>query len=315
VKLIHEPSGLSGAGGPVVLAIGVFDGVHLGHRAVLDRALVEARASGALPVAATFDPHPAKVLRPDAAPRLLTATAHKLRLIEALGYQHALLLSFDARLAATPPEEFLAALTRGATRLQAIVVGCDWRFGRGRQGTVGLIRATGAREGFDAIEIPAVQLEGAPVSSTRIREAVQRGDLAQAARCLGRPYAILGTVIAGDQIGRKLGFPTANLRAHNEQFPPDGVYAISSDWHGRKLSGVANIGWRPTIGGNERRLEVHFLDFAEDLYGCDIEVAFDAFLRPEQRFPGPEALSHQIGLDVAAARALENRRRAFTLCL
>jgi len=290
--------------GPVFLAIGVFDGVHLGHRSVLLRALTDARASGGSAVAVTFDPHPAKVLRPAKAPRLLTATAHKLQLIRRLGIETALVIRFSAEFAATPAEDFVHALHSACHPLREICVGHEWCFGRGRAGNLEMLRQMGDQLGFDEVGVPAVHVDGKLVSSTAIRAAVEAGDLARVARLLGRDYSILGTVTRGDQIGRSLGFPTANLSAHNEQFPPNGVYAVTALWRDRSLKGVVNLGVRPTIDGasGERLLELHLFDFDQEIYGEDIEVTFLSCLRPEQKFASLEALKGQIALDVAEAQ-------------
>jgi riboflavin kinase/FMN adenylyltransferase len=289
---------------PVYLAIGVFDGVHLGHRSVLFRALEDARAGGGRAVAVTFDPHPAKILRPASAPHLLTATAHKLRLIRALGIESVLVIPFTPQFAATPPEDFVLQLHSGCAPLREICVGHEWCFGRGRAGNLEMLRQMGDRLGFDEVGVPAVQIDGEIVSSTAIRAAVEAGDFTRASRFLGRDYSILGTVVRGDQLGRSLGFPTANLAAHNEQFPPNGVYAVSAQLGDRALNGVVNLGIRPTIGfaTGERVLEVHLLDFDQEIYGEDIEVTFRTRLRPEQKFPSLDALKSQIALDVAEAR-------------
>jgi riboflavin kinase/FMN adenylyltransferase len=291
--------------GPIYLAIGVFDGVHLGHRSVLLRTLADARAAGGSAVAVTFDPHPVKILRPSAAPRLLTATAHKLRLIRALGIESVLVIPFTAAFAATPPEDFVLQLHAACHPLREICVGHEWSFGRGRAGNLEMLRRMGDRLGFDEVGVPAVQVDGEIVSSTAIRACVETGDLTRACLLLGRHYSILGTVVRGDQIGRSLGFRTANLSAHNEQFPPNGVYAVSALWRDRPLKGVVNLGIRPTVNSTtgERVLELHLLDFDEDIYGEDIEVTFLHLLRPERKFPSLEALKAQIAQDVAEARS------------
>lgn len=301
-------SGLGSLRGPLTLAIGVFDGVHLGHQAVLKRALTDAAKSCGKAVAITFNPHPAKILRPEAAPRLLTSTPHKLRLIKGLGYEHALVITFDAAMAATSATDFLHSLHTSCRKLAGIVVGCGWAFGKNREGTVDLIRQYGLQNGFEAVEIPAVQWEGENVSSTRIRKAVELGDFETARQCLGRPYAILGTVIKGRQLGRTLGFPTANLRAHNEQFPPDGVYAISTTIHGSPYRGVANIGVRPTTESHgERALEVHLLNFNADLYNQEIEISFLSHLRNEIKFPSLADLKTQIARDIKTAGSISGK--------
>ncbi|MDQ3624339.1 MAG: riboflavin biosynthesis protein RibF, partial [Verrucomicrobiota bacterium] len=246
--IIHRDiASLSVLRGPTFLAIGVFDGVHLGHRAVIERALNDARAAGGTAAAVTFDPHPVRVLRRDEAPRLLTSTPHKLRLIRALGVEHLLVIPFTLDFAATPPEDFIRALAVSANSVREICVGHQWSFGKGRAGNLALLDRLGHELGFDEVGVPAVEIDGEIVSSTLIRQAVERGDLDRAARFLGRRYTILGTVVRGRQLGRELGFPTANLSAHNEQFPPNGVYAVTAQLDGETLPGVVNIGVRPTI--------------------------------------------------------------------
>jgi len=289
---------------PVFLAIGVFDGVHLGHQSVLLRALADARAAGGITVAVTFDPHPAKVLRPASAPRLLTASDHKLRLIRSLGIDSVLVIPFTAQFAATPPEDFVLQLHAACHPLREICVGHEWCFGRRRAGNLEMLRQMGDRLGFDEVGVPAIEADGAIVSSTAIRAAIEAGNLARASRLLGRDYPILGTVTRGDRIGRSLGFPTANLSAHNEQFPPNGVYAVTALWRGCSLKGVVNLGVRPTIhcATGERLLELHLFDFDQEIYGDDIEVTFRRHLRPEQKFPTLEALKAQITLDAEQAR-------------
>lgn len=291
--------------GPTYLAIGVFDGVHLGHQAVIGRAVEDARREhGASSVVATFDPHPMKILRPQSAPRLLTSTRHKLQFFAALGATHCLTLQFDTKFAATPPADFIGALARAGRPLREVCVGFNWSFGKGRAGNLDLLTRLGEQFGFAVVGLPSVVVDGETVSSTLIRQAVECGDLARAAKMLGREFTILGTVIEGNKLGRQLGFPTANLAAHNEQFPPNGVYAVEAVWHGKTYPGVVNLGVRPTVAqpGGERLLELHLFDFAEEIYGQDVEVRFCQFLRPERKFPDVEALRVQIARDAAAAR-------------
>ena len=309
-QVFHTIADLAHVPGPLFLAIGVFDGVHLGHRAVIERALTDAKHAGGTAVVVTFDPHPVRVLRPDQAPHLLTATHHKIRLIRALGVQHLLVIPFDLAFAATPPEDFIRALAAGARPLREICVGFEWSFGKGRAGNLALLDRLGEELHFEEVGVPAVEIEGQVVSSTLIRRAVEAGDFAGAARMLGREYTILGTVAEGGRIGRTLGFPTANLSAHNEQFPPNGVYAVEVARSSEILRGVANIGVRPTIenAGGERVFEVHLFDFTADIYGEDLEVSFLRFLRPEQKFPNLEALRDQITRDAAQARGVFDDR-------
>ena len=304
LELLHSPAELS-ALGPAYLAIGVFDGVHLGHQAVIGRAVADShRERDAAAVVVTFDPHPLRVLRPESAPRLLTSTRHKFQFFAALGATHCLALPFDATFAATPPEEFITALATADRPLREICVGYNWSFGHGRSGNLDLLNRVGERRGFVVVGLPSVTVGGETVSSTLIRQAVETGDLARAAQLLGREFTILGTVVAGQQLGRKLGFPTANLAAHNEQFPPDGVYAVEASWRGKIYPGVVNLGCRPTVAepGGERLLELHLFDFGAEIYGDDVEVCFRRFLRPERRFANLDELRAQIARDSEQAR-------------
>ncbi|MEO6754924.1 MAG: bifunctional riboflavin kinase/FAD synthetase [Chthoniobacteraceae bacterium] len=305
MKVLHSISELTDIADPVVIAAGVFDGLHLGHRAVIERAITDARATGGTPVVVTFDPHPAAVLRPQSAPPLLTSTRHKLRLLADAGIAHVLVLNFDAAFAAKPPEQFIAELAAACRPLRKICVGEDWAFGKNRAGNISVLCALGKMLGFEAIGLPPVMLDGKPVSSTAIRAAVESGELATAARLLGRGFSMLGTVIEGRRLGRTLGFPTANVRPESEQLPPNGVYAVRAAIYGQSHAGIANVGVRPTVSseGVQRLVEVHLFDFAEDLYGRDIEVFFERFVRPEQKFPSLDALRTQIASDVACVRA------------
>ena len=309
MNVIHSIAELDSVPGPVIATIGVFDGVHLGHQALIRRALADAKAAGGSAVVVTFDPHPMRVLRPDKAPRLLTSTRHKIALIERQGISHLLIIPFTREFAEMEPELFVAALQRASRPLREICVGHTWCFGKGKRGNLELMKEMGDRLGFDEVGISAVEIDGEIVSSTLIRATVQAGDLTKTARLLGRDFSILGTVEQGDHVGRTLGFPTANLGAHNEQFPPNGVYAVEAavDRNNgeRLLPGVVNIGVRPTLkaADGERLLELHLFDFNKDLYGSDVEVFFRQFLRPEQKFNGLDALKAQIALDVEKARA------------
>jgi riboflavin kinase/FMN adenylyltransferase len=298
--LIHLP-------GPLFLAIGVFDGVHRGHQAVISTSADHARSANGTPVVVTFDPHPMKVLRPSKAPHLLTATQHKIELIRDLGVRHLLVLNFDKAFAATEPEDFVKRLVTNSKPLREICVGHEWSFGKDRRGNLDLLGKLGAQFDFQVVGIPAVTLaRGEPVSSTAIRHAIKAGDLAKAAEMLGREYTILGTVAQGEHLGKKIGFPTANLSAHNEQFPPDGVYFAHATLDGIVHPGVVNLGYRPTVSSekSERVLEIYLFDFDQEIYGKDIEVRFVQFLRPEQKFENLDMLTRQIELDVQQARKL-----------
>jgi len=292
--------------GPLFLAIGVFDGVHRGHQAVISTSADHAAASNGTPVVVTFDPHPEKVLRPQAAPHLLSATEHKIALIRALGVEHLLIITFDKQFAATEPEDFVQKLVIHSKPLQEICVGHEWSFGKNRRGNLDLLKKLGAKFNFDVVGIPPVKINGAVVSSTAIRQAIEKGDLAKAAEMLGREYTILGTVTRGDNLGKKIGFPTANLSAHSEQFPPNGVYVAEARIDGELYRGVINLGIRPTvsIGKSERVLEIHLFDFNRDIYGHDVEVRFLKFLRSEKKFQDLDTLVQQIRQDVEQARQL-----------
>jgi riboflavin kinase/FMN adenylyltransferase len=304
VNILRSIPELSGLCGPIHLAIGVFDGVHIGHRAVIEHACHSADASNGTAVVVTFDPHPAQVLRPGRAPLLLTSTRHKLRLLAQLGVADTLVIPFDLNFAATPPETFVRALAGACRPLREICVGADWAFGHARSGNVPMLAALGAKLDFAVQGVPGVSVDGEAASSTAIRAAVQAGDLATAARFLGRPFSIFSTVIDGRRLARTLGFPTANLRPESEQLPPNGVYAVRAAVGGREYPGVANIGVRPTVtnGEAELLLETHLFDFAGDLYGQDMEVYFLEFLRPEEKFPSLDALKAQIAVDAGKAR-------------
>lgn len=304
MQVLRSISELAELRGPLFLAIGVFDGVHLGHQAVISTSARHAAEAGGRPVVVTFDPHPVKVLRPNDAPRLITATQHKIALIRDLGVSHLLVLPFDRNFAATAPEDFVEQLVAHSRPLREICVGHEWSFGKGRAGNLALLKQLGLKHNFNVVGVEAVTVNGEVVSSTAIRKAVAEGNLVKATQMLGREYTILGTVIAGEKLGRKLGFPTANLSAHSEQFPPNGVYVIEARRAGTLHRGVANLGYRPTVSGKqpERLLELHLFDFDKEIYGEEMEVRFLRYLRQEQRFESLEALKAQIARDVEEAR-------------
>ncbi len=305
MQVLSAVSELSRIRAPIVLAIGVFDGVHLGHQSVLNRAIAEAALIGGVAVPLTFDPHPARILNPDHAPLLLTAPEHKIHLLSTMGFGHALVLPFNSSVAATDASDFVTSLVLSSHRLAAICVGRRWSFGKGRKGNIELLKSLGGLHGFNAIGIEEVTQNDEPVSSTRVRQAIASGDFARAETLLGRPYTVLGNVVEGRRLGRTLGFPTANLRVFNEQLPPSGVYAVRARRlsAGSDLTGVANLGVRPTLTEitTSPTLEVHLIDFQEDCYGESLEVKFVSLLRQEARFPDLESLRTQIKLDTAHA--------------
>lgn len=290
--------------GPVALAIGVFDGLHLGHQEVIAAAAEHAHQHHGQAVVMSFEPHPLAVLQPARAPRRLYGPGHRLHLLKALPVAGVLACPFTAELAATPAEDFVARLA-GACRLGCISVGYTWTFGRGRGGNIHSLMDLGQKHQFAVYGVPPVRVGEEVVSSTVIREAVAGGDLQRAARLLGRAYSLFGRVVAGRRLGRELGFATANVVPEAGLLPPFGVYAVRAEVEGVWRAGVANLGVRPTVEGETvvPLLETHVFDWQGDLYGCDLEVRLEAFLRPERRFASVAELREQIALDAAAARA------------
>ena len=289
----------------VCVAIGVFDGVHLGHQQVIRQTLADARQHEGVPVVITFDRHPNAVVAPGRVPPMLHSLPQKLRAIESLGVANTLLIRFDRAFSEQTGEQFIRSLALDFGHLHSVCVGSEFTFGHKRSGNVALLKQLGAELKFIVHGLAAVSLDGEPVSSTRIREAVRTGDLDSASQMLGREYSIAGSVIRGDQLGRKLGFPTANLEVAGLILPPNGVYAVHARVAGREHRGALNLGLRPTLASPTPRLqcEVHLLDFAEEIYGEELELTFAAKLRDEQKFPDLAALQSQIHRDLAAARA------------
>jgi riboflavin kinase/FMN adenylyltransferase len=288
-----------------IVALGNFDGFHKGHQAVVGRAVERARAEGRPVLVATFDPHPVRHFRPDAAPFRLTTLGQRERLFGAAGADAMIVFAFDGALAATPAEAFVSQRLLGLIGAAGVVTGEDFTFGRGRGGDIGVLRRLGEAHGFSVDAIGPVADGGEPVSSSRIRAALQAGDCATAARLLTRPFAIEGVVEHGDKRGRTLGYPTANLSLGSYLRPRFGIYAVRARLDdGTLLEGAANLGVRPTFEPPKELLEPYFFDFAGDLYGRTIEVELIEFVRPERRFDGVEALKAQMELDCAEARRM-----------
>ena len=301
LKAIEELASLKG---PIVLAAGTFDGVHLGHQALIRRAMYEAASCGGTAVVMTFDRHPAVLLRPEKAPKLLTRNHEKIPLLVEMGVPALLMLPFTSDLAAVSARDFIASLVDSASPLRAICVGSQWSYGRGGEGNVSGLRELGAEWNFEVIQIDPVSAGDDPISSTRIRAAISSGNLTEAATCLGHPFLLSGTVITGAGLGSKIGFPTANLYVDGMQLPPNGVYAAKVRQGESSLSGVCNIGLRPTVDDSAVTpvVEVHLFDFSADLVGEELSLEFVKFLRPEQKFSGIEVLKRQISRDCADAR-------------
>lgn len=303
IRVHHSIEALAQLRGPVALAIGVFDGVHLGHREVIEAAVAHARTHSGTPVVMTFDPHPLRVLRPASAPRLLCSTRHKLQILEALGVSEVLVCQFTEEFSKTDPAAFIGALAANCRPLGFVSVGFTWSFGRGRGGDIHQLMEMGRRMGFGVYGVPEIKVGDEVVSSTLVREAVRSADFERARLFLGRAYTVLGEVVRGRQLGRTLAFPTANVRVENEELPPLGVYAVRALLNGRWHDAVANLGVRPTVESNgERSLEVHLFDVDQEFYGQLLEVEFVARLREEKKFEGLEALKAQIEDDAAQAR-------------
>ncbi len=295
----HPPRWPDGA-----VALGNFDGVHLGHQELV-RQLRERSAAERLPaVALTFDPHPLTVLAPARAPVPLTTLDERARLLRAAGLDGVVALPFTEELSQCPAEEFARRYLAEWLRARWVAVGDGFRFGRGRAGDAALLAREGEQLGFGVLVVPPVLEGGLPVSSTRVREALGSGAVEVAARLLGRPHRLRGHVVEGARRGRTLGFPTANLVPPGVALPADGVYAGWVWLDADRRPAVVNVGRRPTFDHGELRLEAHVLDWAGDLYGRELELAFVARLRGEQRFEGPDALVAQIRRDLARAREL-----------
>jgi len=284
------------------LALGNFDGVHLGHQAVLRQVLASARARGVSAVLVTFEPHPAEVLAPQGRPRLLQTKRQKLASLEAEGMDAVLVLPFDLALAALSPEAFVERLSSALSPV-SVHVGTGFRFGRERRGDVTLLRALGVAHGFAVEEVAPVEMDGLRVSSSRIREAVLQGRVDLARHLLGRAYAVEGRVVRGEGRGAALSFPTANLSVENELPPLRGVYVTETLAAELRWPSVTNVGVRPTFDGSRLTVESHLIDYEGDLYGQRVEARFLARLRDERRFADATALAEQIARDRAAAVA------------
>ena len=288
-----------------VIALGNFDGFHAGHQAVVGRAVRQRGTRGAPCIVATFDPHPVRFFKPDVPPFRLTMLDQRQELFAAAGAAAMLVLPFDAALAGTTAQDFITDLLLDRYGAAGVVTGSDFVFGKGRGGDVVTLADHARRFGFFTEMVAPVDDADEVISSSRIRDALHAGDCATAARLLTRPFTVRGTVQHGDKNGRLLGFPTANIDMGSYLRPRYGIYAVTGRLpDGRLLKGAANLGIRPSFDPPKELLEPHFFDFAEDLYGQDIDVAFHAFIRPEAKFDGMDALMAQIAADCDAAREL-----------
>ena len=291
---------------PIFLAAGFFDGIHLGHRKVLDATIAAARDNGGEAWVLSFDVHPMKLIDPSKAPLLLTSAVHKLMLLRRLDLDGCILLPFTRQFADLHADDFIRQLKSSAPMLAEIFVGKNWRFGKGGAGSPALLAKLGKELGFTVTIATPLVRKKTPVSSTRIRKLIIDGRLSDASLMLGRDVSVLGTVCAGRQIGRQLGFPTANLDPHSEALPPQGVYAVRALVGREIINGVLNLGTRPTFDQCNKSLlmELHLLDFNRKLYGQNIEVSFIKRLRNERKFSSRDDLKAQIARDTEMAASI-----------
>lgn len=293
------PPALRGA----VAAIGNFDGVHLGHRALIQAVHAEADTAAKPRVVITFEPHPRRFFVPASPPFRLDALETKARILGDLGVNATLALAFDAALAAQSPQDFVDHILARDLGLNHVVVGYDFTFGKARAGNTDMLRDLGTKHRI-GVTVVSAQGDGEAYSSSRVRSLLEAGDVTAANRMLGRPWEIVGMVEHGDKRGRELGYPTANVALTDFQIPKFGIYAVRAIVDGEVHDGVASLGIRPTFDQTDVKLEVYLFDFSGDLYGRSLRVEFHGFLRPELKYEGPEPLKAQIAADVVAAKAL-----------
>lgn len=305
MKIITDLSEISNSLKNVVLTIGNFDGVHIGHQALFNQVIKKAKSIDGTSVVITFEPHPIRVIKSNKHFPLITLYEQKVELIGATGVDTLICIPFTREFAAIPARTFVKKILCDKLGMKAIVVGQDYSFGRKREGDIFLLKEMAVAHGFDVIISEWIDLEGGRISSTEIRNLVREGGVEEAKKLLGRYYQVRGTVIRGrDRGGRLLGFPTANLTLYDELCPKGGVYAVTVEYQDTTYQGVANIGYSPTFDNGEFSVEVHILDFDQNIYERPIRVNFIRRLRGEKKFPGPEALSEQISLDIEKAREL-----------
>ncbi|WP_417227685.1 bifunctional riboflavin kinase/FAD synthetase [Amphritea sp.] len=285
-----------------VATIGNFDGVHLGHQQVLAQVLRKGKELGLPAVVIIFEPQPREFFAGNQAPPRLTRFDEKVRLLQAQGVDRVLCLTFNERLRTMSADQFVDELLLKGLAVRHFVVGDDFRFGCDRSGDYNMLRQSGERYGFSVVNTETFDVDGERVSSTRIRNALQNNDLALACGLLGRPYRVTGRVMHGQELGRTIGVPTANVRMHRFHSPLKGVYAVTVTGKNLSAQGVANIGMRPTVNGKQPVLEAHLFDWAGDLYGQLLTVEFKTFIRPEQKFDGLDALKQQINNDIQQVR-------------
>jgi len=306
MKIIDSTADLNPGPRKVCVAIGVFDGIHLGHQQVIRQAVSDALQCGGMSVVITFDRHPNTVVAPDSAPPMIYRLDKRLEVIASLGLEATCLIRFDRAFSQVPAEQFVRQLAADFKQMHSVCVGSDFNFGCRRSGNLELLKTMGRELKFAAHGVASLALNGEIVSSTRIRQAIREGDFYQAGEMLGRSYSLCGRVVEGDRVGRTLGFPTANIDVAGLILPPDGVYAAHALVNGKPRRAVVNLGMRPTLRSPKPlfQAEAHLLDFEGDIYGQRLELVFIDKLRGEQRFPSMDALKEQIRRDIAAAKEL-----------
>ncbi len=287
-----------------VVALGNFDGVHVGHQAILKTAIAHARAAGGSALALTFDPLPAKVLNPNRAPQLILTAEDKHELLRTFGVDGVIVLKFSRELSMLSPQEFAREYLGRRIGVRAVVVGHSVSFGHARAGNAEVMRQLGRELGFDTTVVGPVERDGMVVNSTRVREVIAAGDMNRAAILLGRPHFLRGPVVHGRERGRTIGFPTANVQSRTECLPPDGVYATRIVLEDGSYPSITNIGMRPTFAEPERTIEAHIFDFNRDIYDREVKLEIAERIRPERKFDSGQALAAQIAADLQRAKEI-----------
>jgi riboflavin kinase/FMN adenylyltransferase len=292
-----------------ILTVGTFDGVHIGHQKIISRINEIAREKGGESVLLTFHPHPRKVLFPDDdSLKLINTIEEKTALLEQFGLDHVIYMAFEKQLSRMSPVEYVRDILVNKIGINTIVIGYDHHFGRNREGDIELLKELGPIYDFEVIEISAQEIDEITVSSTKVRRAIEGGEIKTANEFLGHEFSISGKVVRGNQIGRKIGFPTANIEVSdiNKIIPGNGVYAVKGLINGKELGGMLNIGFKPTVGKNKQSIEVHFFNFKEDLYDQELTIQFVGRIRDEEKFENIEQLKNQLSKDEQLAKSIIN---------